>query len=418
MAGCAPPLGRGERSRLTAACSGSGKVTLAAATSGRRSRQGAPAKVWPKGARPTSVGRQSTTSVEVRRDSRSRLRDAKVIGATGREPISLLEISEAMDPQKKKKSCLLFHSPDTADLAKKVADSSTKIELGEIAWKNFADGFPNLFINNAQSLKNSHVAFLASFHDPALIFEQLSIIYALPRMFVGSFTLVLPFFPTGTAERIEAEGEVATAFTLARILSNIPLSRGGPTSLVIFDIHALQERFYFGDTVLPLFESGIPLLKAELERHASQGEDIVIAYPDEGAWKRFHMFFPSYPEVICTKVRDGDKRIVRLKEGSPGGKHVVIVDDLVQSGGTLIECQKLLATHGAKHVSAYVTHGVFPKESWRRFAAQVDTGGGAKEGFRYFWLTDSCPQTAKAIEGTKPFCLLSLAEPIAAALEI
>ena len=49
-------------------------------------------------------------------------------------------------------------------------------------------------------------------------------------------------------------------------------------------------------------------------------------------------------QVICTKVRDGDKRIVRLKEGSPKGRHVVIVDDLVQSGGTLIECQRLLKT--------------------------------------------------------------------------
>jgi adenine/guanine phosphoribosyltransferase-like PRPP-binding protein len=48
--------------------------------------------------------------------------------------------------------------------------------------------------------------------------------------------------------------------------------------------------------------------------------------------------------VICTKVRDGDKRIVRLKEGEPRHRHVVIVDDLVQSGGTLIECQKLLAS--------------------------------------------------------------------------
>ncbi len=49
-------------------------------------------------------------------------------------------------------------------------------------------------------------------------------------------------------------------------------------------------------------------------------------------------------QVICTKVRDGDKRIVRLKEGSARGRHVVIVDDLVQSGGTLVECQRLLKT--------------------------------------------------------------------------
>lgn len=52
----------------------------------------------------------------------------------------------------------------------------------------------------------------------------------------------------------------------------------------------------------------------------------------------------SVLQVICTKVRDGDKRIVRLKEGEPRGRHVVIVDDLVQSGGTLRECQKLLST--------------------------------------------------------------------------
>jgi len=44
-------------------------------------------------------------------------------------------------------------------------------------------------------------------------------------------------------------------------------------------------------------------------------------------------------QIVCNKVREGDKRIVRIKEGNPEGRHVVIVDDLVQSGGTLRECQ-------------------------------------------------------------------------------
>ncbi|XVF58526.1 hypothetical protein PTKIN_Ptkin07bG0073000 [Pterospermum kingtungense] len=280
-----------------------------------------------------------------------------------------------------KKQVHLFYCMECEELARKVAAHSQLITLQSINWRNFDDGFPNLYINNAHDIRGQHVAFLASFSSPAVIFEQLSVIYNLPRLFVASFTLVLPFFPTGSFERMEEEGDVATAFTMARILSNIPISRGGPTSLVIYDIHALQ---------------------------------IVVAFPDDGAWKRFHKLLDHFPTIICTKVREGDKRIVRLKEGNPADCHVVIVDDLVQSGGTLIECQKVLVAHGAAKVSAYVTHGVFPKRSWERFTAQKND----EKGFAFFWITDSCPRTVEAIRNKAPFEVLSLAGSIADALQI
>lgn len=57
-----------------------------------------------------------------------------------------------------------------------------------------------------------------------------------------------------------------------------------------------QERFYFGDTVLPLFQTGIPLLRKRLAI-LPDNDNITIAYPDEGAWKRFHYQFGDYPEV-------------------------------------------------------------------------------------------------------------------------
>lgn len=312
------------------------------------------------------------------------------------------------------KQILLFYCMESEDLARKVAEQSPLIQLQSINWRSFDDGFPNLFINNAQYIRGQHVAFLASFSSPAVIFEQLSVIFALPRLFVASFTLVLPFFPTGSFERMEEEGDVATAFTMARILSNIPISRGGPTSLVIYDIHALQERFYFSDHVLPLFETGIPLLKQRLHQ-LPDTDNVVVAFPDDGAWKRFHKLLDHFPMVVCAKVREGDKRIVRLKEGNPAGCHVVIVDDLVQSGGTLIECQKVLAAHGASKVSAYVTHSVFPKRSWERFIHKND---GSEKAFTYFWTTDSCPLTVKAIGNRAPFEILSLAGSIADALQI
>ncbi|KAL9423848.1 hypothetical protein AB3S75_035857 [Citrus x aurantiifolia] len=341
---------------------------------------------------------------------------------SGSEPIHLIQnststaaTSASESASRTMKKVCLFYCPETHSLAERVAAQSDAIELRSINWRKFKDGFPNLFIPNAHGIRGQHVAFLASFSSPGKIFEQLSVIYALPKLFVSSFTLVLPFFPTGTSERMEDEGDVATAFTLARILSNIPTSRGGPTSLVTFDIHALQERFYFGDTILPCFESAIPLLLNRLQQ-LPDSDNISIAFPDDGAWKRFHKQLQHFPMIVCNKVRDGNQRIVRIKEGDPRGRHIVIVDDLVQSGGTLIECQKVLAAHGAAKISAYVTHGIFPNASWERF--KQDTGGKPESGLTYFWISDSCPVTVKEVMSKPPFEVLSLAGSIASALQI
>ncbi|XBH79774.1 hypothetical protein VPH35_105671 [Triticum aestivum] len=202
----------------------------------------------------------------------------------------------AVPRHKVKKQINLFYCAECEELALKVAAASDAIQLQSINWRNFPDGFPNLFINNAHDIRGQHVAFLASFSSPAIIFEQISVIFALPKLFIASFTLVLPFFPTGTFERVEEEGDVATAFTLARILSMIPKSRGGPTSVVIYDIHALQERFYFGDDVLPCFETGIPLLLQRLSQ-LPDADNVTIAFPDDGAWKRFHKSLANFPVV-------------------------------------------------------------------------------------------------------------------------
>ena len=306
--------------------------------------------------------------------------------------------------------CILFHSKDTKQLAEKIKLESDFIELGTIKWNKFNDQYPNLFIEDVEQIRNAHTAFLTSFQDPSIIFEQLSIIYAIPKLFVKSFTLILPYFPTGTYERIEEEGEVATAATMARIISNIPSTRGGPTHIIIYDIHALQERFFFGDNVLPLFESGIPLLLKEIENL----EDISIVYPDSGAWKRFHKMFKKFPEIICTKIREGDKRIVKLKEGNPENRNVIIVDDLVQSGGTLVECYNVLKKFNPKSVSMYVTHAVFPKSSWKKFQ-ELD--------LYKFWITDSCPTTINDIrtssyQKVKPFEIISLSKSIVDSLYI
>ncbi len=74
--------------------------------------------------------------------------------------------------------------------------------------------------------------------------------------------------------------------------------------------------------------------------------------------------FVGFEIVVCGKVRDGDKRIVTVQDGRPeASKHILVVDDLVQSGGTLYECSEVLKRRGAPKVSAFCAHGVFPKAS-------------------------------------------------------
>ena len=120
---------------------------------------------------------------------------------------------------------------------------------------------------------------------------------------------------------------------MATMLSSIPLAARGPAQIFIFDIHALQERFYFSELVIPRSEkqtnkqtktntnkmsvyhcivhmvcftirllSAIPLLLREL-RLLPDSDNVSIAFPDEGAWKRFHSDFTALYSAKMPKVQ-------------------------------------------------------------------------------------------------------------------
>ena len=308
---------------------------------------------------------------------------------------------------------ILFYCSAMEDLAKSIArlnlDSRMRlphllikpINLGSIIWGVFQNGDPNIFIESVEhNVEGQDVAFLASWTSKDF-FNQLAVIYALPRYRARSMKIILPYFP-GTMDRVEVKGQVATAMTLARQLSAVECKEA---ELTIYDIHALHEFFYFRHPVVVRLESGIQLLKSALFS-MPDADNVAVAFPDEGAYKRFGRMFPEYSQVVCYKQRLGDKRKVKIVDGNPRGKHMVIVDDLVMTGGTILECAHALVAKGAAAVSAYVTHAVFPNKSY----------DDMKFPFANFWITDSYPETIKAMETISPlnkFEVLSLAPPIA-----
>ena len=307
------------------------------------------------------------------------------------------------------KPWLVLADKEFHDIAKDMIERSIpgSMEAAWVEWKVFPDGTPNIRFD-ANSIEGRDVIFIGSVERHLLPF--MSLCYAVPRCLARTFTVVVPFYPTGTMERVETEGEVATAKTLARMMSATPSPQLGETTFIFFEMHALATRFYFSDNIKVQLHTAVPLFLRHLDKLTKrEGAKPMIAFPDEGAKKRFGRFFRDKFEIcLCIKTRIGDKRELVLQEGAPAGQHVFIVDDLVQSGGTLVAARDLLYAKGASKVSAYVTHGVFPRESWKRFLVE-NTPKGLKP-FESFIMTDSIPHSARAVEGKRPFKVLSLAD--------
>lgn len=255
-------------------------------------------------------------------------------------------------------------------------------------WEKFPDGTDSIEIGGFTPhnvISGEHVLFMASFHNNDVTLSQFQVMICLLQSFIESLTVVLPFSPVGTMERVIREGQVATAATYAHMFSSLP-NCGRPTRLMVYDLHTLQNRFYLhGNAVAPL-QTVIPLLKDKMKQ---TGIDCV-AFPDDGAAKRFLAMFQDMKGVeiiVCGKTRgEGDARTVTIQDGDAAGKHIVIVDDLVQTGGTLYETGKVLQEAGASSVNSFVTHGVFPNQSWKRF-----NKGGDRACFNKFWVTNSIP---------------------------
>jgi len=317
-----------------------------------------------------------------------------------------MSLTKSMEkPKGRERQYVLYNYPTIEPLALEIAKNNDKIiKHLNVEWKRFPDNTPNIRIHGIETgeIEDQDILFLADFFDYSTVMEQFAVLMVLCESFIHSLTILCPFFPTGTMERVIKEGEVATANTLAWQFNSLPRI-ANPTKVVIYDLHTLQNRFYFKGGALVKMATAIPIIVKRLKDTYPNG--VAIAFPDEGAYKRFNAFFSGFDTIICGKRREGNDRIVVIYDGDPKGKNVVIVDDLVQTGGTLHVCKNVLEQAGAISVDAYVTHAVFPKESWKEFLP-----GGSKEGFNIFWIADTCPETSRKLDGVGPFRKVSIVE--------
>lgn len=289
------------------------------------------------------------------------------------------------------KKTLITH-PNFEELWKQIAEKRD-MNFPQVQFQNFPDSWPDLFIDDIKgSVEHHDVTYIWDFSQPEDLFLNYSIMRGILDYYAGKLRVIMPYFPVGTMERISEKWEIATAKYFADIMSHLPAGREGKTSIHTFDIHALVERF--------LFDS----FTVNLETHTAMNhiqeilKNKTIVFPDEGAQKRFAKEFPDTDTIVLSKVREGNERKISLKEWNPEEKDLLIVDDLIQSGGTLIKAAEYLRELWAKSVSGFATHGVFPNDSYQKLATSLDT----------LYVTDSIPENVARSMQVENMEILSL----------
>ena len=182
----------------------------------------------------------------------------------------------------------------------------------------------------------------------------------------ATLTLIVPWFGYSTMERAVHHGEAVTAKTRARLFSSIPDSKLG-NSILMLDLHSEGIPHYFEGTIHPVHVYA----KSLIEQTARElgGPSFVLGSTDSGRakWVESLANDLGVPAAFVYKRRSGPTTTaVTAVSTSLDGEHLIIYDDMIRTGGSLMGAAKAYRQAGAGTITAIATHGVFPGDSLAR----------------------------------------------------
>lgn len=183
-----------------------------------------------------------------------------------------------------------------------------------------------------------------------------------------TLTIVIPYFGYSTMERATRAGEVVTAKTRARLLSAIPAASAG-NRVVMLDLHSEGIAHYFEGAVTSLHVYGKRVVKAAARDLG--GDDFTLACTDAGRakWVESLANDLGVPAAFVLKRRvSGSEVELAAVSAQVEGRRVVIYDDMIRTGGSLLQAARAYRDAGAAAVSALATHGVFPPGAVEKLA--------------------------------------------------
>ena len=181
--------------------------------------------------------------------------------------------------------------------------------------------------------------------------------------------LVMPYFGYSTMERSVHQGEIVTAKTRARLLSSIPQASRG-TQVFLLDLHVASIAYYFEGGIRPIHVYAKDLVTTAARQLG--GTDFVLACTDAGRAKWVESLANDLgveAAFVYKRRTSGSETHVTGVSAQVAGKCVVIYDDMIRTGGSLINAAQAYRDAGAVAIDAIATHGLFPGDSLARIRA-------------------------------------------------
>ncbi len=256
---------------------------------------------------------------------------------------------------------MIFYTNSTKHLV-------SKLKTGKFILKQFSDG--EIYAKVEETVKNKTIWVIASTFAPSdNLIELIFLLDALKRC-GARINLLIPYFGYSRQDRI-VEGECFSSKIICSWLKNFHLNK-----IITLNIHGVRlKKFLKYKDIIPF----------ELYSSIAKNYDVLVA-PDKGAKANVQKLSQlcNKPLVVIEKFRPKKEQVKILElKGTVKNKKVIIVDDMISTGGTIIEASKVLLQKGAREVSVIATHGVFSGDAIKNLE---------KSPIKNIYVTNSIPQ--------------------------
>ncbi len=276
-----------------------------------------------------------------------------------------------------------------------------KLPLTKAQVRRFAD--MEIFVEIQENVRGQDVFVLQSTSFPANdnLMELLILIDTLKRASARRVTAVMPYFGYARQDRKPGPRTPISAKLVANLIE-----RAGADRVLTLDLHAGQIQGFFDIPTDNLFAAPV-MMRDIAEQYGNK--NLVVVSPDVGGVVRARGLAKriEVPIAICDKRREkpGESEVMNVI-GDVAGKRCILIDDIVDSGGTLVNAAEALKKHGATEVMAYITHGVLSGGAVSRIQ---------NSSLKSLVITDSILPT-EAVKAAKNIRVLSVAPLIGEAI--